>query len=76
MSNFLAQFSSDLKPGQTWRVNNRYLRVSEVGKTLVHYRLLKRLDRKPVVVHVASKHELSAYLELFRAEEVCNSAAV
>jgi hypothetical protein len=54
--------------------NNRYLYISEVGKTLVHYRMLKQLGRITGAGHIASKQELQAYFERHNAQEVILSA--
>jgi hypothetical protein len=43
----------NLRKGQIWQVNNQFVLVDDVGKTLVHYRMLKRLDRKAVAVQVS-----------------------
>lgn len=68
------RLSDGFRAGQTWHVNNRYLYISQVGKTLVHYRMLRQPGRSAGAGHVASKQEVQAYLERFNAREVILSA--
>jgi len=58
----------ELKAGQIWLANGRYIHISELGKKLVHFRMLKTPTQKSAAVDVTSKQELLAHLEKFSAE--------
>jgi len=52
--------------GQIWQMENSHVRIGEVGKTLVHYKLLKgELKRGPN--RLTGKHALQDFLKDHRA---------
>jgi hypothetical protein len=56
-----------LKAGQVWKVRDGYLHIVIVGKRLVHYRLLKKLQQKAASGKLASHDEIVQYLEQNKA---------
>lgn len=52
----------DLKTGQLWKTENRFLQVTDVGRILVHYQLLTQPDRKAAATRVATRRAMVGYL--------------
>ena len=52
--------------GQIWQMENSHVRIGEVGKTLVHYKVLKgELKRGPICL--SGKPALQDFLRVHRA---------
>ena len=52
--------------GQIWQMENSHVRIGEVGKTLVHYKLLKG-DVKRGPIRLSGKPALQNFLRDHRA---------
>lgn len=51
-----------LQKGQVWKMDGQYLRVTQVGKNLVHYKLLRTPDRRAAAVQMARQSEVLDFL--------------
>ena len=60
---------------QLWRIGDRYVQISEVGKMLVHYKMLKRPGRKGIWTQSTTKSKLVEYLKFHGAVLVSASPA-
>ena len=57
-----AKADADLEKGQLYRIKNGHVEIVEVGKLLVHYRTLPRLDpRDPK--KMGSRGDVAAFLK-------------
>jgi len=61
-----------LAKGQLWRMVDKHLEIVEMGKRLMHYRLLTRLDQRGVPVRLGNAEEIEAYLRTNKATLVRN----
>jgi hypothetical protein len=59
--------SAPLAEKQLWRIGDRYLQVSELGKMLVHYKMMKQPGRKGAWTQSTTKSKLLEYLKLHSA---------
>lgn len=57
----------ELKAGQLWKTQERFLQVMDVGKTLVHYRILRSPNQKVSATRVANQGEMIEYLKRNKA---------
>jgi len=55
-----------LQPGQVWQMEDSHVRIGEVGKTLVHYKLLKG-DIKRGPIRLLGKPALQKFLKVHKA---------
>ena len=61
---------ADLEKGQLYRIKNGHVEIVEVGKLLVHYRILPRLDQR-IPMNMGSRGDVAAFLKKHKAELVC-----
>jgi len=54
---------SRLEKGQLWKLENGYLYIVELGKRLIHYKLLRQPNQKAVVTRLIGVQELLTYLK-------------
>ena len=59
-----------LEKGQTWKLEHGYLRIAELGKRLVHYKILRQLNQHAVTTRLIGVVELLVYLKHNEAELV------
>jgi hypothetical protein len=52
-----------LKNGQTWKLEYGYLHIVEMGKRLVHYRILGHLNQHAATIRLIGVVELLIYLK-------------
>jgi hypothetical protein len=51
-----------LEKGQLWKVDDAYLQIVELGKRLIHYKLMKKPDQKAVMTRMIGIEALAVYL--------------
>ena len=66
--------SPALAKGQLWRTEKGHIRIVELGKMLVHYKMLRDL-RQMRRTQMSRIDTMEAYLKTNRAQLVENSAA-
>jgi hypothetical protein len=66
--------SPALAKGQLWRTEKGHIRIVELGKMLVHYKMLKDL-RQMRRTQMSRIDNMESYLKINRAQLVENSAA-
>ncbi len=52
-----------LKPGQLWQADGAYVQIVELGKRLIHYKMLKHPNQKAVLTRMIGIEALLAYLK-------------
>ena len=52
-----------LEKGQLWKLEDGYLYIVELGKRLVHYKLLRQPSQRAVVTRLIGMGELLTYLK-------------
>lgn len=52
-----------LEKGQIWKIEGQYLHISELGKKLVHYRLLKTIGQRAARGRLANRQEVFEVLQ-------------
>ena len=64
-----------LRKGQLWKLREGYVYIADLGKRLIHYKLLKQPAQKAVMVRMAGVGELEAFLQEHEAELVVVGSA-
>jgi hypothetical protein len=59
-----------LEAGQLWKIEHGYLYIVELGKRLIHYKMLKQPHQKAVVTRMIGFEALATYLRSNEAELV------
>ena len=54
--------SGPLEKGQLWKVDDNYLQIVDLGKRLIHYKLMKKPDQKAVITRMIGVEALAVYL--------------
>ncbi len=67
--------SAPLAEKQLWRIGDRYVQIAELGKMLVHYKMMKQPGRKGVWTQSTTKSKLVEYLKFHSAVLVNASPA-
>jgi hypothetical protein len=67
--------SAPLAEKQLWRIGDRYVQISELGKMLVHYKIMKQPGRKGGWTQSTTISKLVEYLKFHSAVLVNASAA-
>jgi len=52
-----------LEKGQLWKLENGFLYIVELGKRLVHYKLLRQPNQRAVVTRLIGMEELLTYMK-------------
>jgi hypothetical protein len=52
-----------LENGQMWKLEHGYLHIVELGKWLVHYKILRQLNQQAVTTRLIGVVELLTYLK-------------
>ncbi|HEV2395282.1 MAG TPA: hypothetical protein VG146_23280 [Verrucomicrobiae bacterium] len=55
--------SRALAKGQLWQVNNAYILIVQLGKTLIQYKMLKQQGQRAVRTHMTGIATLQSYLK-------------
>lgn len=64
-----------LEKGQLWRIENGYVYIVELGKRLIHYKMLRQPDQKAVTTRMIGIDALAIYLRHNEAELVRDAVA-
>ncbi len=67
---------SRLEKGQLWKLEHGYLYIVELGKRLIHYKLLRQPTQKAVVTRLIGIEELLTYLKHNEAQLVQDTPIV
>jgi hypothetical protein len=59
-----------LEAGQLWKVENGYIRIVELGKRLIHYKLLRKPEQRAVTTRMIGIEALLNYLRKSEAQLV------
>lgn len=59
-----------LEAGQLWKIEQGYLYIVELGKRLIHYKMLKQPNQKAVATRLIAVQALVNYLKSNEAELV------
>ena len=60
-----------LEAGQLWKIEHGYVYIVELGKRLIHYKLLRNPDQKAVLTRLIGIEALLNYLRQSEAVLVC-----
>jgi hypothetical protein len=52
-----------LANGQTWKTAETYIRITEIGKTLISYKMMKQPGQRGVRIQMTDIGSLTAYLK-------------
>ena len=59
-----------LEAGQLWKLDHGYVYIVELGKRLIHYRMLRQPDQRAAVTRMIGIESLLNYLRQSEAELV------
>jgi len=59
-----------LAKGQVWKIDNAYIQIVELGKTLIQYKMLRQQGQKAVKTHMTGISTLQTYLKTNAAQLV------
>lgn len=59
-----------LEAGQLWKLEHGYLRIVELGKRLIHYKMLRQPNQRGVMTRMIGIEALLNYLSQSEAELV------
>ena len=60
--------SPTLEKGQVWKLGETFVQITDAGKRLIHYRIVKTLQQRGVRSHLASIETVQSFLKSNRAE--------
>jgi hypothetical protein len=56
-----------LATGQLWKADNAYIQIVELGKRLIHYKMLRQPGQKAVMTRMIGIDALAVYLKTTEA---------
>jgi hypothetical protein len=59
-----------LAKGQVWKIDNAYIQIVELGKTLIQYKMLRQQGQKAVKTQMTGIATLQTYLKTKAAQLV------
>ena len=59
-----------LAKGQLWEMNNAYIQIVELGKLLIHYKMMKQLGQMQARTRMSTIDTMGSYLKSNRARLV------
>ena len=62
--------SQVLAKGQLWKMNDAYIQIVELGKRLIHYKMMKQLGQMRVKTQMSGIESMGVYLKNNRARLV------
>ena len=62
--------SRALAKGQLWKLDNAYIQIVELGKILIHYKMMKQLGQMQVKTRMSTVDTMGIYLKSNRARLV------
>ena len=60
-----------LQKGQLWKVEHSYIYIVDLGKRLIHYKLLKRPAQVAAITRMIGIEALTSFLRQHDAQLVC-----
>ena len=64
-----------LAKGQLWKLDNAYIQIVELGKILIHYKMMKQLGQMQVKTRMSRVDTMGIYLKSNRARLVTKGSA-
>jgi len=64
-----------LAKGQLWEMKNAYIQIVELGKLLIHYKMMKELGQPRVRTQMSTINTMGIYLKTNRARLVTKGSA-
>ncbi len=64
-----------LAKGQLWKMQHAYVQIVELGKKIIHFKMMKRLNEAGVRTQVSAFETLYGYLQARRARLVSTSTS-
>ena len=64
-----------LEKGQLWKIEHGYVYIAELGKRLIHYKMLRQLNQKAVPTSLIGIDALIIFLRQSEAELVTDVPA-
>jgi hypothetical protein len=75
-SNKIMKNSSQvLAKGQLWKMKDAYIQIVELGKRLIHYKMMKQLGQMRVKTQMSGIESMGLYLKNNRARLVSKACA-
>ncbi len=59
-----------LAKGQLWKMKHAYVQIVELGKTIIHFKMMKRLGEAGVRIQMSAIETLQGYLKARQARLV------
>jgi hypothetical protein len=66
----------NLEAGQLWKLEDGYLYIVELGRRLIHYKLLRQPGQRAAITRLIGLEPLLTYLRLTEAELVIMPATM
>jgi len=67
--------SAGLAKGQLWKLNHAYIQIAELGKRLIHYKMMSRPGETGVKTQMSGIETMWGYLKTRHAELVKSGSA-
>jgi len=68
-----ASKSPELAAGQLWQIENSFVQIARVGKTLAEYKMLRKPGQRAVKSQLGTVTSVASYLKTNRARLVSKS---
>lgn len=68
--------SRSLEPGQLWRLEHGYVYIVELGKRLIHYKMLRNPNQRAAVTQLISIEALLRFLTQSEAVLDCGQSSL
>ena len=68
--------SRSLEPGQLWRLEHGYVYIVELGKRLIHYKMLRNPNQRAAVTQLISIEALMRFLTQSEAVLDCGPSSL
>jgi len=59
-----------LAKGQLWKMKHAYVQIVDLGKRIIHFRMMERLGEADVRIQMSPMHTLYGYLQARQARLV------
>ena len=69
------QHGPGLEKGQLWKIEQGYVYIADLGKRLIHYKMLKQPNQKAVATRLIGVDALATYLRHNEAQLVNRACA-
>ncbi len=75
MDNHKTQNRPELAQGQLWKIDYGYLYIAELGKRLIHYKMLRQPTQSAAILRLIRTEALAMFLKHSDAELVSSPTA-